>query len=220
MAQRGQHTQSNDPAAAQAEKRTLELLPVEVLIAIFVVVELLIIWLMAPQFINEFTRWKSIRYAQKHDYKSAIYELEKLRKTPRGEKNPTYLAELGNAYYSIGDYDKGLEYYKLAQENKMNVVTESDDDSPHEYADFNTMIGLGYLRKGDLDNAELYFKKGLEANRLDKAAYFGLGQIEFKRGNHLKAVDYFKFVAKDPQYEKAVREYYQKIEAELFKGIE
>ncbi len=195
--------------------------PTEVLIAIFVIVEALIIWLMAPQFVREYTRWKSIRYASRGNYQAASVELQKLLKTPNGANNPTYLAELGNCYYNLGDFDKSLEYFKKAQDNRMNVeVTDADSDTVREYADFNTMIGLCYYRKGELEKAEDHFKKGLEANKLDKVAHMKLGEIEFQRGNLLKAVEYFKFVARDPHYEKAVREYYQKIEAELFKGID
>ncbi|MGB9693162.1 MAG: tetratricopeptide repeat protein [Candidatus Sumerlaeaceae bacterium] len=207
------------PPQSVAAKELKDLLPLEVLIAIFIVVEALIIWLMAPQFTREFTRWKSQRYAMKGDYKAAAQELYKLLQTPKGENNPTFLAELGNCYYNLGDYDKSIEFYQRAQENRMNVVADLDDDSPHEYPDFNAMIGLCYFRKGDLDKAEEYFKKALEANRLDKLAHMKLGEIEFKKGKYLKAIDYFKFVARDPAYEKAVREYYQKIEAELFKGV-
>jgi tetratricopeptide (TPR) repeat protein len=215
----GAGTMKGASRPAAAAPRTLHV-PVEVLIAIFVVVEALVIWLMAPEFARDYTRWKSIRYATHGDYKAAAAELQKLLQTPKGATNPTYLAELGNCYYSMGDYDKALDYYLKAQENRMSVTTEADDDTPREYPDFNTMIGLCYFRKGQHDKAEEYFKKGLEANHQDKVAYMKLGEIEFKRGNHLKAVDYFKFVARDPQYEKDVREYYRKIENELFKGIQ
>lgn len=210
----------SQPSQLPKPKEGKDLLPVEVLIAIFIIVEVLIIWLMAPQFTREFTRWKSLRYASKGNYRAAAEELQKLLESPNGAKNPTFLGELGNCYYNLGDFDKSIDYYKQAQENRMNIVTELDDDSPHEYPDFNAMIGLGYFRKGELDKAEEYFKKALEANRLDKVAHMKLGEIEFKRGNYLKAIDYFKFVARDPAYEKAVREYYQRIEAELFKGVE
>lgn len=207
-------------STSEPETRTKELVPVEVLIAIFIVVEALVIWLMAPQFVREFTRWKSIRYAIKGNYQAAATELQKLLQTPQGEKNPTFLSELGNCYYNLKDYDKSIEYYTKAQENRTNVVADLEDDSPHEYPDFNTMIGLCYFQKGELNKAEEYFKKGLEANRLDKVAHMKLGEIEFRRGNYLKAVEHFKYVSRDPHYEKFVREYYQKIEMELFKHVD
>lgn len=215
--------QAASTAAKQDKSATRgDLLPVEILIAIFVVVEVFIIWLMAPQFLNEYTRWKSLRYQRQGDYRAAAAVLHKLVASPQGARNPTFLAELANAYLCLGEYDKAIEYFQRAQENRMVVAGDQGDEEngPREYPDFNSMIGLAYFRKGDLDNAEKYFKQGLEANRLDKLAHFHLGVIEFKRGNYLKAVEYFKFVASDPGYAKEVREYYRKIEAELFKGIE
>jgi tetratricopeptide (TPR) repeat protein len=215
-----QATSADKGAGRTFDAKKTELVPIEILIAIFVVVEALIIWLMAPQFVREFTRWKSIRYATKGNYAAAAVELQKLLKTPGGSTNPTFLGELGNCYYNLKDYDKSIEFYKKAQENRMNIITDADDDSPREYPDFNTMIGLGYFRKGEYDKAEEYFQKGLEANHLDKVAHMKLGEIEFKRGNYLKAVEHFKFVARDPAYEKDVRAYYQQIEKQLFKEVE
>lgn len=218
MTEKTSSVAASAPGPAHSGDGRRDLIAVEILLAIFVIVEITIVWLMAPQFVREFTRWQSLRYQRNGNYQAAIQKLEKLVQSPDGAKNPTYLAELGNAYLNIGNYDKSIEYYKRAQENRMNVPSD-DDDKPREYADFNTLIGLGYLRKGDLDTAESYLKKGIEANSKDKAAHFYLGEIEFQRGNYLKAVDYFKFVASDPAFRDKVRDYYRRIEEALFKGV-
>jgi tetratricopeptide (TPR) repeat protein len=196
---------------------SIDIIPIPVLIIVFLIVEAAVIWLMAPPFFNEFTRWRSLRNQTKGNYVAAASNLKSL--VADQPRNPTYLAELGNAQLVLGNYDESIKYFKLAQENRTNLGN-SEDDAVRDYPDFNTSIGLGYFRKGDLENAEIHFKKGLEANKQDKTANFHMGEIEFKRGRLLKAVDFFKFVAPDPAYRDRVKDYYGKIEQQLFKGVE
>ena len=131
---------------------------------------------------------------------------------------PTTYSELGNAWMSLGDFDKGIEYFGLAQENKHRIPVD-DEGRPRAVVDFNTQIGFCHYKKGDLEKAEEYLKKGLEFDKLDRLANFTLGEIAFQRGEMTAASDRFKMVARAPGYAPRVEEYYNRIEEKLFAGL-
>lgn len=207
-----------DPLRSAAGLRRQEIIPLPVLIGIFIIVEVVIIWLMSPsQFMGEWRAFNARRYQAQGDFPAAIPPLSKL--VEDNPDAPTFLGELANAYLNTGEYDKAIMYYELAQANRENLPTDESGDAP-ELPDYNTAIGVAYFRKGDLESAEKHLKMGLAHDKLNKIANFTLGEIEFQRGNFQKATDYFKVVAQDPGFEKRVRDYYSKIEEQLFKQIE
>jgi len=94
------------------------------LAAIFLLVWILVIFLMAPSFSHEYTRFMSIRYQTKDPQKAIVY-LEKLhnealekekeqakyaRETfnPKTKANPTFCLELGNVYAGLKEWDKAM----------------------------------------------------------------------------------------------------------------
>ena len=132
--------------------------------------------------------------------------------------SPTYLAELGYAHLNLGEYDKALEYYKKAQENRSNVAAD-ESGNPRAPVNFDNMIGITYFRMGNYDEAEKALQNALKFNKLDPLANFAMGEIAMKRGNYTQAADYFKTVATVPGYEEKVKKYYAEIEQKLFAGI-
>lgn len=208
---------TQDSLRAVAGPLSKHQMPLLLLVIVFVFVEALIIALMGGQFRFEWTAFMARRYvAQKHPAKAVPYYIKLVAHDP---KSPTYLGELAQCYSSGGQYDKAIEFFSKAQENRNNIPEDDQGNKP-EATDFNTAIGLAYYQKGDMTNAEKYLKQGLQVNKLDKIANFLMGELEFKRGQYRKAADYFKIVASDPDYKDKVREYYGKIENELFSKIQ
>jgi tetratricopeptide (TPR) repeat protein len=193
-----------------------DLVPVEMLAVVFVVVEVLVVWLMWPQFQREFTVFMSRRYQKRAEWKSAVKYLQKV--VNEQPTNPTYLNELGNAYSRMGQYDEAIKWIDLAQQNKSSIPT-TDNDTAVPIRDFSVDIGNNYFLKGDEANAEKYLRNALAVNRIDPLANFRLGELEFKRGNYQKASDYFKVVASNPQFKEEVQKYYRQIEEKLFGHI-
>lgn len=171
---------------------------------------------MAPKFVNNWTSFDVRRRQQKADYKGAIPGmLELVREDP---DNPTYLAELANAYMATKEYAKAIGFYQKAQQNRTNLPADDQGNAP-EHPDFNNMIGMAYLNLNELDNAEKYLKLALQHNKLDKHANFAMGEVLFKRGKFRESGNYFKVVAQDPGYKARVQEYYSKIEKQLFANV-
>lgn len=207
-----------------------DIIPLPILIAIFAVVEIVIIYLMLPQFQREFTVWLARRAEAHGQYAASIAPLKrliqaeqeesaKLKKSSQGTVNPSYPAELANSYLALKQYDEAIKYWTMAQENRNNVPTDDNGGKP-EIGDFQTAIGVAYYFKGDLANSERYLKLGLAHSKTDKQANFYMGVIEFKRGDYRKATEYFKMVADDPSYKSQVRDYYKQIEQKVFGHIQ
>ena len=231
MAQDSKRTQrsseaSADAAAADGAKGSnlldeirgagdRDIVPWWVLVIIFFVLWVFILVLMARPLPRELTRFSSLQYETKGEFRAAIGPLMKLYAVD--PTDPSVLGELGACNSRIQNHEEAVKWYMLAQENKDKNQTK-DDEKPRP-VDFSTQIGLSYLALGDLDNAEKYFKEGLKFDKLDKAANFGMGEIAFKRANMKAATEYLKMVARDPAYKDRVKEYYSKIEAQLFSGV-
>lgn len=218
-----QHTNLLDEMRAKSGAAPREIVPWWVLASVFAVVWLAIVYLMLPPFPRELTRFMSLYHQNKRQYEQAIPHLERLLKwdlqTESKQGLPTTYSELGNAWMSLGDYDKGIEYFSLAQENKHRIPVD-DEGRPRAVVDFNTQIGYCHFRKGDLEKAEEFLKKGLEFDKLDRLANFTLGEIAFQRGDMTAASDRLKMVARAPGYAPRVEEYYQRIEEKLFAGLD
>jgi len=197
-----------------AVPRKRDIVPIWALILVFAVVEALVVWLMWPQFSKDWTAFQARRYEDSHRYEKAIpYLLKLVAKDPT---SPTFLGELGNAYYVVKKYDEAIDYLKRAQENRTNIQVEDSNDTPPEPTDFSVTIGLAYMGKGDLANAEKYLKAALANHKQDKTANFAMGEVLFKQGKFREAGDYFKIVANDPGYRERVKQYYAEIEGKIF----
>lgn len=201
-----------------------DLIPVWLLSGIVVVVLALAWFVLSDNWYTDWTRYQSIEAQKNRDWETAIKDLQKLRETgaktknPYMENSPTYLSELGYSYFGLGQNDKAIEYYNLAQANRNNVAADDSGNVPPA-PDFHNMIGLIYYKQNKLDEAEAALQKALQFNKLDPLSNFTMGEIAMKRGNYTKAADYFKVVANDPSYKDQVQAYYAEIEKKLFAGI-
>ncbi len=194
-----------------------DIIPIPVLVGVFVAVLLLVVYLLAPGWTDEFKTYRARASQRKGDFGAAVTPLKAL--TAKYPDSITYLLELGLAYHHTGQYDLALEYLLKAQALAEQAKEVDDDGRPLSRADYQTSIGAAYFEAGDLANAEKYLLGALKRNRLDKYANMNLGKLEFGRKNYRKAMDYFKVVAQDPELRDIVREYYDKIEDEVFAEV-
>lgn len=195
-----------------------DIIPIPALIAVFVVVWGLVIYVMAPGWTYEMRAYLARRYQNAHQYEKAIPYQRKL--TEQFPNNATYHSELGMDLGHAGQYDEAIERYKKAQELvNADVAAAQAEGRAVPPTDFSVPIGLLYLKKGDIASAEKYLSAGLAKNPVDRQANFAMGEIKMKQGDYEKASAYFKVVARDPWYEKQVQDYYEQIEKQLFSGL-
>ena len=201
------------------------------LAAIFLLVWILVIFLMAPSFSHEYTRFMSIRYQTKNPQKAIVY-LEKLhnealekekeqakyaRETfnPKTKANPTFCLELGNVYAGLKEWDKAMNWYQKAQDCRANTTIDDSGKQRDPY-DFSSLLGLASYNLGKIDQAEQYFKQALEYDKNDYRAIYHLGRIAMDKNNYKEAIDRFKVVAGLPGYKQQVLDRYKEISERVF----
>ena len=86
---------------------------------------------------------------------------------------------LAAAYIQKAAYDPAIQEYILARD--LNSAL------PHAYSG----LGIFYLRKGDIANAEWNFRKALEIYPDLVDAKTGLGVVLYRKGNYEEALSYF-----------------------------
>lgn len=200
---------------------------IELMIGIFSVVAIILFGLMWPTWTVDWHTYRKTTLMRNGNPQAAIPHLLWLyNRNPNHDgdplqdttKNPTYLSELGQCYLNTKQYDLAEKYYRLAQENAHNLPPD-DQGNPREAADFIIPIGCVQAAAGKTDEAEKTLLEALKKYKTDKLANFTLGEIEMKHGNYLQAANYFKVVARDPDYQAKVKQYYAEIEKKLFGNV-
>ncbi len=201
-----------------------DLIPIPLVIGIFAVVMAVTWFLLQENWYYEMTRYRSIAAQHRGDWEEASEHLLKLIEVgaqsndPLVQHSPTFLSELAHSYLQQEKYQEALKYYEEAQKYRANLPPD-DQGNPRAPADFQNMLGIVHYRMGNIDAAEKYLLGALQTNKLDPATNYTLGEINLKRGNYIKAADYFKTVANNPAYEEKVKKHYAEIEQKLFSGI-
>jgi len=99
---------------------------------------------------------------------------------------------LGNAFYSLGDYEKAIEYHKL----HLKIAEEVGDKVGQGAAYDN--LGNAFQNLGDIQNAIVHHTLSLNIAKEvgDKAgegvSYGNLGRVFYNLGDYNRAIDYFK----------------------------
>jgi len=131
-------------------------------------------------------------YFNLKDYESAADEFQTFLRASSG-MNKRYLADaymrLGDSYFALKSYDRGIENYKLAQANGNKKIGE-----------IYFQIGLLNRYLGNSTEAEKYFSKLIaeapESSQIDHA-YFQMGQMDFESGNEQKAIQRYQTLIAD-----------------------
>ncbi|MBP3408177.1 MAG: tetratricopeptide repeat protein, partial [Bacteroidaceae bacterium] len=114
-----------------------------------------------------------------------------------GEKHVSTAASYNNigvAYYSLGDYDKALEYYNRAHDIRLDVLGENHPGVAASYSN----IGVAYYSLGDYDKALEYYNKalGIQLNVLGEnhsgvaTSYNNIGLAYYSLGDYDNALEY------------------------------
>jgi len=200
-------------AAAGVHTASRDLIPIPILIGIFVLVWILIVWLMMDQFKKEITGFMARRYVASKKYDNAVPLYKQL--AAGDPKNPTWYLEMGTTYSYLNKWDDALKMYMKAQENRDNLPKDEEGKAA-SIPDFKPMIGLSFFKLGENERAAKYFQQALSENKSDPLSNYTMGEMEFQKGNYPKAVEYFKVVARNPEYEKRVHDYYSKMQEKIF----
>ena len=171
----------------------------KLLITIFLIIEILIIVLMYPNY--KVTR--NTNLARKYA-KEGKFELSKKHYLIlKGIYNDseTINFELGNVYFSSKDYKKALECYL--------IVFDAQKEPSSEIL---RLIGLCYVNLGQKEQALDYFKNTLEKSPNDSDANFYVGENLIQQKNYLDAAKCFQRIPHPENYGEKMKNYWREIE--------
>ena len=156
------------------------------------------------------TRRKRLQHAEKffamaQDFQEMGYYADAAhyyRKSIKMFPTPEAYTHLGWAHSFLGDYDRAIEFCKVA------IALDPDYGNP--YND----IGAYYLEMGEADKAIPYLRRAARARRYDQHhfAHFNLGRAWERKRNFDKAVtEYRRALELSPEYEPAKSAYFRLI---------
>ncbi|MCX7765340.1 MAG: tetratricopeptide repeat protein [Candidatus Sumerlaeia bacterium] len=177
------------------------------LIVMFLIIEIFIILLMKNDYYIEHHKTAARKAAKEQRYDVAKKHYLKLLKT--APDSATVNLELGNTYWSLGEYDNAIKHLALALENSSQPIPG-----------VNSRIGQAYLKKGDTAKALEYFKREYAINPRDPFANFYLGTEKFKEGNYQEAAKYFQVIVHDDRFKDKLKEYWQQIESKVLAELQ
>lgn len=116
---------------------------------------------------------KAKKEYDKYDLKSGLKSLEEAYQID--DKNSTILRGLGCINQANGNYEKAIEYFKIALNYSKSKEVEY------------SLIGIAYYLQEKLDEAVTYFNLAIDENDNYDVAYEGRNQAMLE--NHLKILD-------------------------------
>jgi tetratricopeptide (TPR) repeat protein len=118
--------------------------------------------------------------------------LEISRKTGDRQGEGAALGNLGNAYYSLSDYQQAIKYYQ----QHLTLARDIGDRNGEGNAQGN--LGNAYYSLGDYQQAIKYYQQNLTiardiGDRLGESKTLGgLGNVYYSRGKYQQAIDYYQ----------------------------
>ena len=142
--------------------------------------------------------------SEKLDNNDAYYRLEEfLRLYPQSSRCNMARFYLGNFYYSRGEYDRALKYYKLVE------ASEVEYDHRSEY---NFKMGYCYFQQGDLQHAAKYFSQQIEGQSKYRASsLYYYAHIQYMNGQYDLALKNFRELQQDRKFAKIAPSYIARI---------
>ncbi len=131
---------------------------------------------------------------------------------------------LGNTYFSMREYDKAYEQFKLlddlsggesvkarwmlgqifeekGQTDKAEKIFLDILESDSKYAKAYNSLGLLYDNKGDKEKALKYYSLSIDADPAYHLPYFNIGRVFHERGSYNEALKYYsRCLAENPYY--------------------
>ena len=142
--------------------------------------------------------------SEKLDNNDAYYRLEEfLRLYPQSSRCNMARFYLGNFYYTRGDYERALAYYRDVD------AAEVEYDHRSEY---NFKMGYCYFQKGDTQRAAKLFSQQIEGQSKYRASsLYYYAHIQYMNGQYDLALKNFKELQQDRRFAKIAPSYIARI---------
>ena len=142
--------------------------------------------------------------SEKLDNNDAYYRLEEfLRLYPQSSRCNMAQFYLGNFYYTRGDYERALSYYR-----DVNAA-EVEFDHRSEY---NFKMGYCYFQRGDTQRAAKLFSQQIEGQSKYRASsLYYYAHIQYMNGQYDLALKNFRELQKDRKFAKIAPSYIARI---------
>jgi len=173
------------------------------LIIMFGTLLVLIIVLMYPTYRGRWHMNRAKELAAKGDFITAYKHYIWLEENTPAPSSATFHLELGNVCLALGRYEDAVEHFE--------VLVEKTGGQKGSYS----LLGLAYLKTGNVEEAKKNFKLEMDNNPLDPTANFYLGDLAFKEKKYSEATAYFSRVAFLPEYKGTLKPYWATIEKEV-----
>ena len=142
--------------------------------------------------------------SEKLDNNDAYYRLEEfLRIYPQSSRCNMARFYLGNFYYTRGDYEKALSYYRNVEPKEVEYDHRSE---------YNFKMGYCYFQKGDMQRAASLFSQqvGGKSKYRNSSLYY-YAHIQYMNGQYELALKNFQELQHDRRFAKIVPAYIARI---------
>ena len=142
--------------------------------------------------------------SEKLDNNDAYYRLEEfLRLYPQSSRCNMARFYLGNFYYTRGDYERALEYYKQVEPREVEYDHRSE---------YNFKKGYCYFQKGDLERASQLFSQQVAGqSKYRNSSLYYYAHIQYMNGQYDLALKNFLELQKDRKFAKIAPSYIARI---------
>ena len=142
--------------------------------------------------------------SEKLDNNDAYYRLEEfLRLYPQSSRCNMARFYLGNFYYTRGDYERALSYYR-----DVNAA-EVEYDHRSEY---NFKMGYCYFQRGDMQRAAKLFSQQIEGkSKYRSSSLYYYAHIQYMNGQYDLALKNFRELQQDCKFAKIAPSYIARI---------
>ena len=121
---------------------------------------------------------KGLAFNKLGDFKQAIKIFQKLLKL-NYNKNYIVLNNLGATLKNLGNIEKSIEILKISIQLNPNYLNSYNN------------LGISYLDKNDLENAEYYFNQGLFIKNDSPEIFNNLGKVYLIKKKYEKAYEFY-----------------------------
>lgn len=142
--------------------------------------------------------------SEKLDNDDAYYRLEEfLRLYPQSSRCNMARFYLGNFYYSRGDYDRALGYYRSVEPSEVEFDHRSE---------YNFKTGYCYFQKGEMQKASRYFSQQVGGrSKYTSSSLYYYAHIQYMNGQYDLALKNFQELQKDRKFARIAPAYIARI---------
>jgi len=142
--------------------------------------------------------------SEKLDNNDAYYRLEEfLRIYPQSSRCNMARFYLGNFYYTRGEYERALKYYRLVDAAEVEYNHRSE---------YNFKMGYCYFQQGEMQHAAKYFSQQIEGrSKYREASLYYYAHIQYMNGQYDLALKNFRELQHDRKFAKIAPSYIARI---------